>query len=84
MLYDVLALPAAVLHGVVDVETCLGVVALFEENPGVRVEVGSIARLGLDGAIAHFLGTVEVTAFERKVVGVVVEHADVIGLVDQC
>ena len=67
----------------VDVDARLGIVTLFEKNPSVGVEIGGVLRFSLYGTIAHLLGSVQVTTLQREVVGIVIEHADVVGMVLQ-
>ena len=59
------------------------IVSLLEEYPGIGIEVGDVFRLLADGAIAHFLGPVELFLLETKVVGIVVEAHDVVPHIDQ-
>ena len=67
----------------VDVDARLGIITLFEKNPSVGVEIGGVLRFGLYGTIAHLLGSVQVATLQRKVVGIVIEHADVVRMVLQ-
>ena len=67
-----------VLQSAVDVGTCLVISLLQEQNPGVGVEIGGVGGLCLHRLEAHLLGTLQVASQFGEVVGIVVEHNDVV------
>ena len=56
-------------------------VALAEEYPSVSIDISTVFRLGNDSLTAHLLGFCKVCIAHGKVVSIVVESDDVIGVV---
>ena len=50
------------------------------KNPAVSVEVCGIVRLSVDCLFAHFAGILQFFAFQRKVVRIIVQYWNIVGI----
>lgn len=83
MLHNDLAAVAATFHGLLDIQTGFRIFLLFEQDPGIRIQISCILRLSLHRAVAHLFSLVKLAAFHGQEVCIIVQGSDIVRIVDQ-
>ena len=66
-----------VLHGLININTGFSILSFFKKYPRICVEISSVCRLSLDSAITHFLRFIQVLAFYRQIISIIIESTDI-------
>ena len=72
-----------VLHGLININTGFSILSFFKKYPRICVEISSVCRLSLDSAITHFLRFIQVLAFYRQIISIIIESTDIILFINQ-
>lgn len=83
MLHDDPALLSSIAQSLLDVDTCFGVTTFLEKNPGIRVQIGIVIGFCLYRAVTHFFRLVKILFLYRKIVSIIVQCTDVVGIINQ-